>query len=67
MCLVYNLKYYILSIYYQLLAIVHVSEITLQTVYVTIQSRVTHVVSGSSAQCLITYAIYHIEVIVNGK
>ena len=44
-----------------LFAIVPVSEITCQTVYVTIQS---HVASGSSVQCLITYAIYHIAVIV---
>ena len=66
-CLVYNRKYYILSIYYKLLAIVHVPEITRQTVYVTIQSHVTYVVSGSSVQCLITYAIYHIAVIVHGK
>ena len=47
-----------------LLATVPVSEITWKTVYVTIQSRVTHVASGSSVQCLITYAIYHIAVIV---
>ena len=67
MCLVYNRKYYILSIYYILHAIVHVSAITWQTVYVTIQSYVTHVESGSSVQCLITYAIYHIGVIVHGK
>ena len=44
--------------------IVHVSEITCQTVYVTIQSHVIHVASGSSVQCFITYAIYHIAVIV---
>ena len=36
-----------------LFAIVPVSEITWKTVYVTIQSHVTHVVSGSSVQCLI--------------
>ena len=53
--------------YYKLLAIVHVSEITWQTVYVTIQSHVTHVLRGSSVQYLITYAIYHIAVIVHGK
>ena len=47
-----------------LFAIVPVSEITCQTVYVTIQSHVAHVASGSSVQCLITYAIYHIAVIV---
>ena len=47
-----------------LFAIVPVSEITWKTVYVTIQSHVTHVASGSSVQCLITYAIYHIAVIV---
>ena len=50
MCLVYNRKIIYLFIYYKLLAIVHVSEITWQTVYVTIQSHVTHVVSGSSVQ-----------------
>ena len=50
MCLVYNRKIIYLFIYYKLLAIVHVSEITWQTVYVTIQSYVTHVVSGSSVQ-----------------
>ena len=44
--------------------IVPVSKVTCQTVYVTIQSHVTHVASGSSVQCLITYAIYHIAVIV---
>ena len=38
----------------------HISEITCQTVYVTIECHVTHVVNGSSVQCLITYAIYHI-------
>ena len=47
-----------------LFVIVHVSEITCQTVYVIIQSHVTHVTSGSSVQCLITYAIYLIAVIV---
>ena len=47
-----------------LFAIVPVSEITCQTVCVTIQSHVTHVVSGSSVQCLNTYAIYHSAVIV---
>ena len=47
-----------------LFAIVPVSEITWKTVYVTITSRVTHVASGSSVQCLLTYAIYHIAVIV---
>ena len=47
-----------------LFAIVPVSEITCPTVYVTIQSHVTHVASGSSVQCLITYAIYPIVVIV---
>ena len=47
-----------------LFAIVHVSEITCQTVYVTIQSHVTPAASGSSVQCLITYAIYPIVVIV---
>ena len=67
MCLVYDRKYYILSIYYKLLDIVHVSEVTWQTVYVTIQSHVTHVVSCSSVQCLITCAIYHIAVIIHGK
>ena len=67
MCLVYNGKYYILSIYYKLLAIVHHSEIAWQTVYVTIQSHVIHEVSGSSVQYLITYAIYHIVVIVHSK
>ena len=67
MCIVYDRKYYILSIYYKLLALVHTSEITWQTVYATIQSHVTHVVSGSSVKCLITYAIYHIAVIVYGK
>ena len=50
MCLVYNRKIIYLFIYYKLLAIVHVSEITWQMVYVTIQSHVTHVVSGSSVQ-----------------
>ena len=50
MCLVYNRKIIYLFIYYKLLAIVHVSEITWQTVYVTIKSHVTHVVSGSSVQ-----------------
>ena len=50
MCLVYNRKIIYLFIYYKLLAIVHDSEITWQTVYVTIQSHVTHVVSGSSVQ-----------------
>ena len=45
-------------------AIVPVSEVTCQTVYVTIQSHVAHVTSGSSVQCLITYAIYYIAVIV---
>ena len=33
-----------------ILTIVHVSEITWETVYVIIQSHVTHVVSGSSFQ-----------------
>ena len=47
-----------------LFAIVPVSEITCQTVYVTIQSHVTHVASGSSVQCLITYAINPIAAIV---
>ena len=47
-----------------LFAIVHVSEITCQTVYVIIQSHVTPAASGSSVQCLITYAIYPIVVIV---
>ena len=42
-----------------LFAIVPVSEITCQTVYVTIQSH------GSSVQCLIMYVIYHIAVIVS--
>ena len=45
-------------------ALVPVSEVTCQTVYVTIQSQVTLVVSCSAVQCLITYAIYHIAVIV---
>ena len=45
-----NSYYYNVNYYYKLLAIVHVSEITWQTVYVTIQSHVTHVVSGSSVQ-----------------
>ena len=45
-------------------AIVHVSEITCQMVYVTIQSHVTHVASGSSVPCMSTYAIYHKAVIV---
>ena len=40
------------------------AEITCQTVYVTIQSHVTHVFIGLSVQCLITYAIYPIAVIV---
>ena len=40
------------------LALVPVSEITYQTVRVTIQSHVTHAGSGSSFQCLNTYAIY---------
>ena len=40
-----------------LFAIVHVSEITWKTVGVTIQSHVTPAASGSSVQCLITYAI----------
>ena len=47
-----------------LFAIEHVSEITWKTVCVTIQSHVTPAVSGSSVQCLITYAIYPIVVIV---
>ena len=47
-----------------LFAIVHVSEITWKTVYVTIQSHVTPAARGSSVQCLITYAIYLIAVIV---
>ena len=47
-----------------LFQIVPVSEITCQTVCVTIQSNVTHVASGSSVQCLNTFAIYHIAVIV---
>ena len=47
-----------------LFAIVHVSEITWKTVCVTIQSHVTPAASGSSVQCLITYAIYPIVVIV---
>ena len=47
-----------------LFEIVPVSEIICQTVYVTIQSHVTHVASGSSVQYLITYAIYPIAVIV---
>ena len=47
-----------------LFAIVPVSEITWKTVYVTIQSHVTHVASGLSVQCFITYAIYPIAVIV---
>ena len=47
-----------------LFAIVPVSEITWKTVYVTIQSHVTPVASGSLVQCLITYAIYPIVVIV---
>ena len=47
-----------------LFAIVPVSEITCQTVYVTIQSHVTNVASGSLVQCLITHAIYPIAVIV---
>ena len=38
--------------------IVPVSEITCQTVYVTIQTHVTHEASSSSVQCLNTYAIY---------
>ena len=53
--------YQMLQIFF---VIVPVSEITCQTVYVTIQSHVTHVVSGSSVKCLITYAIYPIAVIV---
>ena len=47
-----------------LFTIAPVSKITCQTVCVTIQSHVTHVVSGSSVQCLNTYAIYHIAVVV---
>ena len=47
-----------------LFAIVPVSEITCQTVYVTIQSHVTPAASDSSVQCLITYAIYPIALIV---
>ena len=47
-----------------LFAIVPVSEITWKTVYVTIQSHVTPAASVSSVQCLITYAIYLIAVIV---
>ena len=47
-----------------LFVIVPVSEITWKTVYVTIQSHVTPVASGSPVQCLITYAIYLIAVIV---
>ena len=47
-----------------LFVIVPVSEITCQTVYVTIQSHVTQVASGSSDQCLITYAINPNAVIV---
>ena len=47
-----------------LFAIVPVSEITCQTVCVTIQSHVTHVASVLSVQCLNTYVIYHIAVIV---
>ena len=47
-----------------LFAIVPVSEITSQTVYATIQSHVTHMASGASVQCLNTYAIYPIAVIV---
>ena len=47
-----------------LFVIVPVSEITCQRVYVTIQSHVTHAASGSSVQCLNTYAIYPIAVIV---
>ena len=47
-----------------LFAIVHVSEITWKTVGVIIQSHVTPAASGSSVQCLITYAIYPIVVIV---
>ena len=43
--------------------IVPVSEITCQTVYVIIQSC-DPLASGSSVQCLITYAIYLIAVIV---
>ena len=35
-----------------------------ETVYVTIESHVTPAASGSSVQCLITYAIYLIAVIV---
>ena len=41
-----------------LVVTVPVSEITCQTVHVTIQSHVTHAASGSSVQCLNTYAIY---------
>ena len=40
------------------------SEITYQTVCVTIQSHVIQVASGPSVQCLNTYIIYHIAVIV---
>ena len=40
MCLVNNRKIIYLFIYYKLLAIVHVSEITWQTVYVTIHLRI---------------------------
>ena len=47
-----------------LFAVVPVSEITWKTVYVTIQSHVTPAASGLSVQCLITYAIHHITVIV---
>ena len=47
-----------------LFAIVPVSEITCQTVYMTVQSHVTPAASGSSVQCLITYTIYLIAVIV---
>ena len=47
-----------------LFVIVPVSEITCQTVCVTIQSHVTQVASGSLVQCLNAYAIYHIAVIV---
>ena len=46
-----------------LFVIVPDSEITCQTVYVTIQSHVTHEANGSSVQCLITYAIYPFTVI----
>ena len=49
---------------FALFLIVPVSEITWKTVYMTIQSHVTHVASGSSVQCLNTYVIYHIAVIV---